>query len=379
MLFWGGLTVGQTVPGQSVKLRSGLVLHWLRKVWRQGLRPGSPEAYAFALACVAIATGIRAALGLLEQDIIPFATYFPAILFATLIGGLEAGVLAIVLSALIGWYIFVPDYILSHAPSASAFVSGIIFLTTATIILWGADSYRRMLRWLDEEERFRNLAIEELGHRVKNKMAAVYAIVGRELHGHKEIWDRIEGRLRALAATDEIIAKSSGKRAHMHDILNSEIAPYDATRVLLMGDDLALPERLAIVFALLIHELVTNAAKYGSLSGGQGRVTISWRASGKQVAIDWIESGGPRVTMPTHRGFGTSLLERALEPFDGYSEMRFDADGLKCRISFALTDDEDGEPIPTGRPRRFQWLRTKTVLQGNGGPVAPSPFTVAVV
>ncbi|MGQ0741504.1 MAG: sensor histidine kinase [Alphaproteobacteria bacterium] len=342
---------------------------WLWKVWRQGLRPGSPEAYLFAILCVGIATTVRAAFGLLEQDIIPFATYFPAVLFATLIGGLEAGALAIVLSALIGWYVFVPSYISTHAPDASAFFSGIIFLATATIILWGANGYRQLLRRLDEEEHFRNLAIEELGHRLKNKLASVYAIMGHELREQKETWDRVEGRLRALAAADELIFKSGDERADMREVLSLGITPYDAARVSLVGDDLSLPERLATVVALLVHELVTNAVKYGALSNGQGGVTVSWRAANGRVEMDWIESGGPIVRSPIHRGFGAALLERALEPFQGYTELQFDVDGLKCRLSFALTIGVTERPQPMARPRRFQWPRMKSARQRGGGPV----------
>ena len=140
---------------------------------RRGLRPGSPEAFGFALVCVAAATLLRLAIDLVAPDAVPFATYFPAILIATLIAGTAAGIVTMALGALIAWYVFVPPRFSLAGLRAEDLVSLALFFFAALAIIWIADRYRAVLRRLDEEEAYRKVVVEELGHLVKNKLATV--------------------------------------------------------------------------------------------------------------------------------------------------------------------------------------------------------------
>jgi two-component sensor histidine kinase len=100
-----------------------------------------------------------------------------------------------------------------------------------------------------------------------------------------------------------------------------------------------LPAKLAASVALIVHELTTNAAKYGALSLPDGCIDVHWEADGDRVEVSWIESGGPPVIAPTRQGFGSRLFEKALSAFHGRVERFFEPAGLKCIFTFSLPQD----------------------------------------
>jgi two-component sensor histidine kinase len=189
-----------------------------------------------------------------------------------------------------------------------------------------------MVRRLDEEERYRQVVVDELGHRVKNKLATIYAILRHELRGHDDIWHSVSGRLRALSAADDFLARADGKGVELRQILEMELEPYDSSRISLQGEPATLFGKLPTVLALVFHELATNAAKYGALSEQTGRLAISWRITGDQIALDWVESGGPTVSEPSRRSFGSNLIERSLDSFGASAKLEFAATGVICRM-----------------------------------------------
>lgn len=316
----------------------------LRGFARRGLRPCTPAAFAFAAACITAATLLRLAVDLIAPGAVPFATYFPAVLVATLIGGLAAGIAAAALSTAVAWWIFVPPRFGWHAPTVQDAVSLVLFLLASAAIIWVAAQYRRMVRRLDAEERYRQVVVDELGHRVKNKLATVYAILHHELRGHRDIWENVAGRLRALSATDDFLVNSDGKGIDLRQILTLELEPYRAATVTLSGAPVALYDKLAVVLALVIHELATNAAKYGALSSPDGRIDIAWREQGDEVAIEWREAGGPPVTAPARRSFGSKLIERSLDSFGGAAKIEFAPTGVICRLTFPKQRFADTAP-----------------------------------
>lgn len=125
--------------------------------WLQRLSPGSGKAYAFAAFLVLIATLVRWGVGLLGEDVFVFAAYYPAVLFATYVGGAGVGAFATVLSAVIAWWAFIPSAI---TPGLETKL--LAFLLASALIVWGADHYRRLKKRLEDEEKFRKLAVEEL-------------------------------------------------------------------------------------------------------------------------------------------------------------------------------------------------------------------------
>ena len=301
---------------------------------RRGLRPGSPEAFGFALVCVAAATLLRLAIDIATPNAVPFATYFPAILIATLIAGTAAGLLTTVLGAVISWYVFVPPRFSMSSLSTADLVSLGLFFFAALAIIWIADRYRAVLRRLDEEEAYRKVVVEELGHRVKNKLATVYAILRHELRGHRDVWESAAGRLRALSAADDFLVTGEGEGVALEQILDLELAPYGSASVSKRGAPLTLSGKLPSVLALIVHELATNAAKYGALSAPNGVIDISWAEDGDDIVVDWRERGGPPVIAPAKRSFGTNLIERSLGAFQGSAKVEFAPGGVSCCMRF---------------------------------------------
>jgi light-regulated signal transduction histidine kinase (bacteriophytochrome)/CheY-like chemotaxis protein len=197
------------------------------------------------------------------------------------------------------------------------------------------------------------LLIAELNHRVKNVLALVRALVAR---GHTEsatlssFVKGLEGRIGALAfAHDQAMQDGGGAIAELFAV---EISPYarDGTATIrLSGPDLKLDAHAFSVLALVTHEMVTNATKYGALSAPNGHLVVEWRRdiSGDCV-IDWQESGGPPVQAPTRTGFGTVLMDRHItHELGGGAELRFELGGLRARyvIPARHLAETTGEPL----------------------------------
>ena len=130
---------------------------------------------------------------------------------------------------------------------------------------------------------------------------------------------------------------TQGQGADLRDLLTIELRVYEASRVLMAGQAVFLPAKLALSMALLVHELATNAVKYGALSVEGGVVSIHWSVSNHVLELFWRETGGPAVAQPTYRGFGAKLISGALEQFGGSTEMIFETSGLICRATATLS------------------------------------------
>jgi two-component sensor histidine kinase len=305
-------------------------------ILRSGLAPGSPASFAFALCCVLVALGVRLVFGLYRPDLVIFATYYPAILLATLIGGWPAGIAAQILGGLLTWLFFDPSF----TPPAQAFGDQVgdfaLYGLSSGLIIWACDHYRRVIRRLDEEERYRRLVVDELNHRLRNKLAVVHTILRYELRQHEDIRASVSHRLQALAAADELLMRPDRELVDMREILSAELSHYSTSRIHAEGDETRLPAKLAATLTLIFHELATNAAKHGALNLPAGEVSISWKRRSDTLAIPWIESGGPPVCPPQRRGFGTGLFRRALDPFNGTISMQYEPTGLRCEISLEI-------------------------------------------
>jgi PAS domain S-box-containing protein len=185
-----------------------------------------------------------------------------------------------------------------------------------------------------------NLA-REAEHRTKNILATVLATVrlsrADTSDGLKQL---IEGRIDSLAKVHTLFVESRWAGAELHRLASQELLAYSEegdARVGIEGPAVMLQPSTAQTAAISLHELATNAAKYGSLSAAGGRVEISWSLTADgRLSLRWIESGGPTVTPPTHRGFGTRIMENMIGQLKG--EVRFDwrDQGLTCEIALPL-------------------------------------------
>lgn len=192
------------------------------------------------------------------------------------------------------------------------------------------------------------LLMRELDHRVKNTLALVLSISSRTLH-HEDTLEGFQkaftGRIQALAATHNLLAENSWTNLTIEDVVQGELAPFTSGAFgRLVTKDLgrSLTPRAAIAFGLVIHELATNAAKYGALSTPGGVLTIQplrLERGDERFIIEWRETGGPPVTPPTRKGFGQTVISRSLQYSpNGGTEVDFAPDGLVCRISLPIED-----------------------------------------
>ncbi len=304
---------------------------------------GSAAAYLAATVLVIIASLARWGLDFVGQPLLPFTTYYPAILFATYIGGVGVGCYAAILGGLIGWWGFLPPHLAFFVLKTKSGLEVATYMVACGFIIWGADSYRRLVRKhrdvvarLLDEEKLRKMAVDELAHRLKNKIATIQSIVSYQLRGHPELREAIVDRLIALSGTDDLIMASQGQGADLRDLLATELGAYEVSRVLMTGPAVFLPAKLALTLTLLVHELATNAAKYGALSTQSGVVSIHWSVSDRVLDLHWRETGGPVVAEPKHRGFGLRLISGAMEQFHGSAQMTFKSRGVACKVKAAL-------------------------------------------
>jgi len=215
----------------------------------------------------------------------------------------------------------------------------VIYLIVCGLTIWGVEHYRsvaaqqrQISKRLMQEEQYRKLVVEEFQHRLKNKLSTIHAVIHLVLQDQPQIWAGIDQRLRAMSATDDLIAKVDGSGCDIRDLLLSELGPYGHVRFTLNGNPLFLPAKLAVSLALIFHELATNAGKYGAFSSARGLLQVSWSVSGDRLNITWDETEGPPVASVGEAGFGTKLLKGALTPFDGKSEISFLKTGVHCTM-----------------------------------------------
>ncbi|WP_049732120.1 sensor histidine kinase [Rhizobium ecuadorense] len=229
--------------------------------------------------------------------------------------------------------------------------------TTARTGMTGPDeldvvgaTFDRLLDELDERRRRneqaeeeRTLLVREMAHRVKNGFALVQAIARQTFsRANPESYVAFAERLAALAGTYDLILSREGSAASVREIISAALRAHITSeeRIRLDGPDVVLPADIALPLSLVLHELATNATKYGSLGSEQGTVAIEWKHDDGRVLLVWTEAGGPPVSTPTKRGFGSVLIERAFS-FKAQARSRSDyrPEGLVFEVVF-LT----GEP-----------------------------------
>ncbi len=150
---------------------------------------------------------------------------------------------------------------------------------------------------------------------------------------------RFEARLMALSRAHSLLTGQNWEGAPLEQVVRDSIdyLAEDRDRFAIEGEAVWVGPRAALALSLAFHELSTNAAKYGALSNGRGRVSIRWEKRGDLLRIDWRESGGPPVAQPSRRGFGSRLLERRLAAdLGGSARLSFEPEGLACAIEAAL-------------------------------------------
>jgi two-component sensor histidine kinase len=183
---------------------------------------------------------------------------------------------------------------------------------------------------------------------VKNTLASVQSIARQTLRGGRSAAQTEElftARLIAMSAAHDVLTRENWEGADLREIVDGALEPFLSKgddRIQVSGPDVRLGSRAALAIAMALHELATNAAKYGALSGEAGQVSLGWQArpagDGARLELDWREHGGPPVTPPRTSGFGSRLLTQGLAAdLAGAAELTFAPGGVVCRITAPLT------------------------------------------
>lgn len=205
-------------------------------------------------------------------------------------------------------------------------------------------------------QRLQSLMLAELDHRVKNNLAAVLSIAeqsARVAGSLEEFHSAFTGRVRALARMHSALTRGKWQGVEVRDLVDQTLEAYMLTgggRVYAEGEKAVLPARAASPVCMALHELATNAAKYGALSVPDGRVDVSWRVedsrdgpgAAKRIVLTWTESRGPPVSPPEKRGFGLELIEGGIAyELRGHVDLQFPESGVVCKMDIPMTEDDD--------------------------------------
>ncbi len=234
-----------------------------------------------------------------------------------------------------------------------------LLLVVARLLTQQAQEDSRSLEWFAQQNSIRNSLTRELNHRVKNTLANVLSIVSltrRRADSLDEFAEGIDNRIRALSATHDLLTQSEWGTTPVRSVVSVELAPYtddEDHELVIEGPNVELAPNDALSLGLALHELATNAAKYGALSTSGGKVEIRWELVNDTLArVQWVESQGPQVTLPRKRGFGTDLIEKIVaHELRHPVELDFAPDGVRCTLL-----------VPVREPSEFE-LRSK----GPGG------------
>lgn len=214
---------------------------------------------------------------------------------------------------------------------------------TAGRFLYGVRVVQDVTARKEAEDR-QKLLMDELNHRVKNTLATVQSLAAQTARGvssPEEFRRAFEGRLLALSQAHDQLTRRHWSSADLRAIVTAAVGPYltaGQERIVIGGGDVTVTPRVALTLAMVLHELTTNAVKYGALSTAIGRVDVSWRleqrpAQPAMLRLDWRESGGPPVSVPQRRGFGTRFIEESVKAeLQGTALLRFDPGGLSCTM-----------------------------------------------
>jgi PAS domain S-box-containing protein len=207
---------------------------------------------------------------------------------------------------------------------------------------------------LKEAEERRTLLVREVDHRARNALAIVQSIVRMTKSKSIESYvSTVEGRIAALSTAHALLAESRWEGASLNRLVDEELAPYrnsDAERIGIVGPAVFLKPETAQIIALVLHELATNAVKYGALSDPAGKVGLSWQCDQNKLGLQWIETGGPSVTPPTIKGYGTKVITASIQQqLSGAATFDWRPAGLAFDMAISIGDP--ASTAPSRKPR----------------------------
>ena len=255
------------------------------------IRPWSAHALLLALLSLVVSTGLRMILAQFGATLF-FATYFPAVLVVAVFAGIPGGVLVTALTTFFAWWAYFPPAF-EFGPLRSTDIANIAtFWISAALIIWLSQVYRQTVAALLKTEQARELLVRELNHRAGNTLAVLQAIVSGSVASESDRRKVID-RLQALSRANRLISKTNGGTVSISALIRDETAAYATPdRLHAEGPPVQLEGETARCVALVFHELLTKAAKYGALSDERGKVRIEWSCSEGKCLLRWTEMDG---------------------------------------------------------------------------------------
>jgi PAS domain S-box-containing protein len=200
----------------------------------------------------------------------------------------------------------------------------------------GASKIARDITDRKRAEQQRELLLNEIKHRVKNTLGTVQAIASQTFRqAPREERDIFGARIRSLASAHDLLTHQDREKVEMADVAERALRPFREVgrdRFETGGPAVSLVPGKALLLAMALHELSTNAVKYGALSAPDGKVHLDWQTQGPRLILTWRETGGPEIAPPSHRGFGTTLIERAFKGEQGQTHFDYRPEGLVCTL-----------------------------------------------
>ena len=191
-----------------------------------------------------------------------------------------------------------------------------------------------------QAEQVERMLLDELNHRVKNALATVQALTALTLDGARDLpsaREALDRRIRSMAQAHDLLTSRAWTGANLTDVVMRAVDPFTPAQVNIFGPSVDLSPRHVLALSLALHELATNATKYGALSRAEGRVCVQWNVKEGMLRLNWEESGGPPVATPTQKGFGSRLLEELIiHDLDGRTKLNYDSSGVSCSITATL-------------------------------------------
>ncbi|RUO98009.1 HWE histidine kinase domain-containing protein [Hyphomicrobium sp.] len=322
------------------------------------LRRRPQFAYPLGLVIFAVAAGARLWASDWLEDNTPFLTFFVAILLTALVAGTGPGLLVILCSLVFSWYFYFPAVgWLPLSKPAIAALSGFAILSlliVAVVYLLN----RKVESLIDERGRSEGLLQDsalgelqleqlniELRHRLKNTFAVIGGLISQSARYTRDV-DQfatvLAGRLSAMGNAMDLIAMRSFMGASLNELISETLKPLvppGRDRFHMQGPETIIPGDVASALALTLHELGTNAIKYGAWSDARGKVSVTWTLTrlendDNRFELLWSERGGPPVSQPERRGLGTTLIDSGFPT--AQVERQFEKDGVQCLLVAVL-------------------------------------------
>lgn len=266
-------------------------------------------------------------------DVPPFLTYFPAVTVAAIFLGGAWGAAVLAGAATLANLLFFGEPF-AWPLRLNDLVMTALFAAGGGLIVAVAVGLRRAVRQLEAAADREHELNAELQHRVKNNLAVVQALARQTIASTPEpetFYPAFRGRLIALGEAHDVLRSGEWSAAHLPDLAEAALRPFRTDgRFVLAGPRCRVPAQSCVPLVLALHELATNAVKYGALSTPAGQVTVTWSVADGELRLAWREAYGPPVVPPRRRGLGSRLLARQ----SGLAEvsLRFEPEGVACDL-----------------------------------------------